>query len=341
MAIEAARQAEQMHMDTLNEQRRIVELELQQAQYEATLAERRYAACDPDNRLIAAQLEKNWEAALHRVLACQTRLETVSTPAADIPTPDFAKLAEELTAAWNAPSVTMRMRQQLVRALIVDIVADVDETAREVILTIHWQGGQHSQLRVRKPRSGEHGCSTSDEALAVIRSMAAGWSDQDIAASLNRMGMRTGQGKTWTAHRVSSIRRVRDIHAYRPAEKDGEWLTMSEAAKQLGVTSHAIRRLINDRILPAEQVMPDVPWQIRASDLRSEAVAAALTRKHRPCRNDVEGQIPMFIEGSEGGAQCPADKGTSPPRLSLICSLVLLGLRSARVGDLRPPGGGN
>jgi hypothetical protein len=85
MAIEAARQAEQMHMDTLNEQRRIVELELQQAKYEATLAERRYAACDPDNRLIAAQLEKNWEAALRRVLACQTRLETVSTPAADIP----------------------------------------------------------------------------------------------------------------------------------------------------------------------------------------------------------------------------------------------------------------
>jgi DNA invertase Pin-like site-specific DNA recombinase len=303
MAIEAARQAEQMHMDTLNGQRRIVELELQQAQYEATLAERRYAACDPDNRLIAAQLEKNWEAALRRVLACQTRLETVSTPAADIPTPDFAKLAEDLTAAWNAPNVTMRMRQQLVRALIVDIVADVDETAREVILTIHWQGGQHSQLRVRKPGSGEHGCSTSDEALAVIRSMATRWSDQDIAASLNRMGMRTGQGKTWTAHRVSSIRRVRDIHAYRPAEKDGEWLTMFEAAKQLGVTSHAIRRLINDRILPAEQVMPDAPWQIRASDLRSEAVAAALTRKHRPCRNDVEGQIPMFIEVSEGGAQ--------------------------------------
>src|SRR5258708_2486986 len=104
--IEAVRQAEQMHMDTLTEQRRIVELELQQAQYEATLAERRYAACDPDNRLIAAQLEKSWEAALRRVQACQTRLETASTPAADISTPDFAKLAEDLTAAWNAPGVT-------------------------------------------------------------------------------------------------------------------------------------------------------------------------------------------------------------------------------------------
>ncbi|WP_233214176.1 recombinase family protein [Pollutimonas nitritireducens] len=236
MAIEAARQAEQMHMGTLNEQRRIVELELQQAQYDATLAERRYAACDPDNRLIAAQLENNWEAALRRVQSCQTRLKAVDTPATDFPTPDFSAFAEDLSAAWNAPGVIMRVRQQLVRALIVDIVADVDESARVVSLTIHWQGGQHSQLCVRKPRSGEHACSTSDEALTIIRSMATRWSDQDIAASLNQMGMRTGQSKTWTAHRVSFIRRVRDIHAYRSAQKDGEWLTMFEAAKQLGVT---------------------------------------------------------------------------------------------------------
>ncbi|WP_332437931.1 DNA-binding protein [Burkholderia ubonensis] len=304
MAIEAALQAEQMRMDTLSEQRRIIELELQQAQYEATLAERRYAACDPDNRLIAAQLEKNWEAAMRRVQACQARLETARAPASPIAAPDFTKLAEDLDAAWNAPGVTMRTRQQLARALIVDIVADVDEATREVILTIHWQGGQHSQVRIRKPKTGEHGCSTSDEALAVIRSMVTRWSDQDIAASLNRMGIRTGQGKTWTAHRVRSVRHVRDIHAYKSAEKDGNWLTMSEAAKELGVTNHVIRRLIKDRILPAEQVVPDAPWQIRASDLHTDAVDVALTtRKLRPCRNDIEGQLPMFIDDSEGGAQ--------------------------------------
>ena len=84
----------------------------------------------------------------------------------------------------------------------------MDETAGEIVLTIHWQGGQHSQLRVRKPKTGEHGCSTPEEALAVMRSMAGRWSDKDIAASLNRMGMPTGQGKTWTAHRVGSIRRT-------------------------------------------------------------------------------------------------------------------------------------
>jgi excisionase family DNA binding protein len=304
MAIEAALEAERMQMQSLNEQCRVVELELVQARYEATLAERRYAACDPENRLIAAQLEKSWESALRRVEACQARLDAMrASTQKSIAAPDFTGLADDLEAAWNAPGVTMRSRQQLVRALITDIVADVDEKRREIILKIHWQGGQHSELRLRKPRSGEHGRRTSEEALAVVRSMSCRWSDQDIAASLNRMGMRTGQGLTWNANRVSCVRREHGIHAYRSAEKNGEWLTMSEAAKLLGVTRYFIRRLIDERILHADQVVPDAPYQIRASDLQSEAVAAAIARKHRPCRFNADSQLPMFIGISEGGAQ--------------------------------------
>jgi excisionase family DNA binding protein len=208
--------------------------------------------------------------------------------------PDFTGLADDLDAAWNAPGVTMRTRQRLLRALVTDIIADVDEATREVVLTIHWRGGQHSQLRVRKPKSGEHGCRTPEEALAVMRSMATRWSDQDIAASLNRMGMPTGQGKTWTAHRVSSVRRVNGIHAYRSAEKDGEWLTMSEAATTLGVTHHRIRRLIKDGILPAEQVVPGAPYQIRTDDLQQERVAAAIERTGHPCRSVLANQLLMF-----------------------------------------------
>jgi excisionase family DNA binding protein len=172
--------------------------------------------------------------------------------------------------------------------------ADVDDTTREVVLTIHWRGGQHSQLRVRKPKSGEHGCRTPEEALAVMRTMATRWSDEYIAASLNRMGMPTGQGKTWTAHRVSSVRRVNGIHAYRPAEKNGEWLTMSEAATMLGVTRHRIRKLIHAGILPAEQVVPGAPYQIRADDLQQERVAAVIARTGRPCRIIPANQLAMF-----------------------------------------------
>ena len=171
----------------------------------------------------------------------------------------FDDLAANLAAAWHAPDVTMRARQQMLRALVIDIMADVDDAVSDVVLTIHWRGGRHSELRVRKPRSGEHGCTTTDDALAVMRRMAGRWSDEHIAASLNRMGLPTGQGKTWTAHRVSSVRRVRGIHAYQSAEKDGAWLTMTEAAAALGVTNHAIRRLIRAGVLPAEQVVPGAP----------------------------------------------------------------------------------
>jgi len=296
MAIEAAVEAERRYMEARGEQQRIVELELQQARYEASLAERRYAACDPDNRLIAAQLEKSWEAALHRVETCQARLEAVQKPEPAVVPPDFAGLADDLDATWNAPGVTMRTRQRLLRALVTDIIANVDEAKREVVLTIHWRGGQHSQLRVRKPKSGEHGCRTPEEALAVMRSMATRWSDEDIAASLNRMGMPTGHGKTWTAHRVSSVRRVNGIRAYRPAEKSGEWLTMSEAATALCVTHHRIRRLIKAGVLPAEQVVPRAPYQIRADDLQHERVAAAIGRTSRPCRIDHKDQLSMFTD---------------------------------------------
>lgn len=294
LAVEAALDAERMCMESRNEQRRIAELELQQARYEAALAERRYAACDPDNRLIAAQLEKNWEAALRRVEACQARLSMGQTPDLIATAPDFTGLAADLEAAWNAPGTTMRTRQRLVRALITDIVADVDEDAREVILVIHWRGGQHSELRVRKPATGEHGCRASDEALAVVRGMAGRWPDDQAAATLNRMGLRTGQGKSWTARRVGSLRMTHGIHAYRSAEKNGEWFTMREAAQELGVTSHVIRRLIQEGVLPASQVVPGAPYQIQASDLRNERVGAALKRKGRPCRGQRHNQLSMF-----------------------------------------------
>jgi len=75
------------------DRQRIAELELQQAQDDASLAERRYAACNPDNRLIAAQLEKAWDATLQRLVA-------MPGPDADNAHPDLTGLADDLTAAW-------------------------------------------------------------------------------------------------------------------------------------------------------------------------------------------------------------------------------------------------
>ena len=296
MAIEASVEAEHMREEEVRERQRVAELDLQKARYEASLAERRYAACDPDNRLIAAQLEKSWEATLQRVQACEARLDGMRSPDLKADIPDLAGLAEDLRAAWHAPSVSMRTRQRIVRALITGVVADVDDTANHVILTIHWRGGQHSRLRVRKLKSGEHRHRTTEEALAVIESMAGRWSDEHIAASLNRMGMRTGQENTWTAQRVGSARRKKGIDGYLSADKESDWRTLTEAATELGATRHVMRRLIKEGVLPARQLIPGAPYQIRVSDLHTENVAEALSGRKGPCRTSCPDQMSMFSD---------------------------------------------
>jgi hypothetical protein len=154
---------------------------------------------------------------------------------------------------------------------------------------VHWRGGQHSELRVRKPAAGEHTRRAPDEADKVIREMATRWPDEEIAATLNRMALSTGQGMTWNATRVGAYRRTAGIHGYESAVKDGRCLTMVEAAAKAGVSCHAIRKLIKAGILPARQVLFDAPWQILASDLERPEVQHALRRRSqragRPCRN--------------------------------------------------------
>jgi hypothetical protein len=262
------------------------------------LALRRYEAVDPDNRLVASELEARWNAALAHLRACEARLDEPAVTETSAPDREtLLRLAVDLRAAWDAPTADARVKQQLVRTLVEEILVDVDETRREVVLVIHWRGGQHSEVRARKPKPGEHRKRTSDEAEAVIREMAGTWSDAQMATALNRMGIRTGQGQTWTADRVEQSRRTAGIRAYAPAVDRQQWLTMRDAAKYAGISHHFVRALITRGVLHAKQVVPDAPWQIRRADLDSDAVRMAIARRHstgrpREARDDT--RTPMF-----------------------------------------------
>lgn len=128
--------------------------------------------------------------------------------------------------------------------------------------------------------------------------MAGTWSDAHTAAILNRMGIRTGQGQTWTAERVEGYRRSAGIRAYASAVNPQQWMTMRDAAKYAGVSHHFVRVLIQRGVLPAKQVVPDAPWQIRRADLDTLAVRAAIAGRHstgrprEPRRDDQTAMIP-------------------------------------------------
>jgi hypothetical protein len=298
LSVEAALAAQDLAMQQATDRRRALELECEQARYAVQLAQRRYEAVDPDNRLVASELEARWNAALAHLHTCEARLDEPVVTDQSVPDREaLLRLAVDLRAAWDAPTADTRVKQQLVRTLVEEILVDVDDQSREVVLVIHWRGGQHSEVRARKPNPGEHRKRTSDEAEAVIRQMAGTWSDAQIATALNRMGIRTGQGQTWTADRVEQSRRTAGIRAYAPAVDRQQWMTMRDAATYAGISHHFVRTLIDRGVLPAKQVVPDAPWQIRRADLESDAVRMAIARRHstgRPREAHRDTRTPMF-----------------------------------------------
>lgn len=306
-AVEAAVKASERITEQRNHERQALVLELEQAQYEARLSARRYEAVDPDNRLVAAELEARWNAALRTVGEVESRfrqIEALSQEAAKIPDREtLFSLAQNLPAVWNADTTDMRLKQRITRILIREIVADVDEHAGEILLMIHWTGGRHSELRVKKNSSGHHSRCTSMEAIEIIRRMAGRFPDEQIAATLNRLGLKTGSGNNWVELRVRTARNYHELPSYDPTLRQN-MLTLEEASERLEISHKIVRRLIDSKMIPATQVVPWAPWEIPAEAIQSEEVLREVAAVKRGSRAKVSGQeaeLPMFAGIGEEG----------------------------------------
>jgi DNA invertase Pin-like site-specific DNA recombinase len=284
VAIDAAVRAVEQKSQQQSERARVLELELEQARYEARLAGRRYEAVDPDNRLVASELEARWNTSLCRVKDLESNLDRAMQETSAERTIDkhgLLRLAEDLPTLWESPSTDMGVKQRIVRILIQEIVANVDEQAQEVVLVIHWVGGRHSELRVPKMKSGHHCRCTKAEAVDIVRQMASTYKDEEIALTLNRLGLKTGVGNTWNEMRVRSLRQYLKLPACRAEQRDGR-LNLEAAAVQLGVSATVVRRLIEQKLLPATQIVFGAPWQLDAKDVASsEVIKAAMALKNR------------------------------------------------------------
>jgi DNA invertase Pin-like site-specific DNA recombinase len=284
VAIEAALRAGERKVQQQSERIRVLELELEQARYEARLACRRYESVDPDNRLVASELEARWNTTLCRVRDLENKLEQTKRESSAAPVIDkdeLLRLAQDLPAIWGLPTTDLALKQRITRILIQEIVANVDEPAQEVVLVIHWAGGRHSELRVPKLKTGHHGRCTAVEAVDLVRQMAGSYTDEGIALTLNRIGLKTGVGNTWNEMRVRSLRQYLKLPVCR-SEHQAEWLNLQRAAEQLGVSATVVRRLIDRKILPATQIVSGAPWQIDVKSLSSvEVIRAAMALKNR------------------------------------------------------------
>lgn len=301
-AIEAALDAAARIAEQQSQKRRALSLELEQAQYEARLAARRYEAVDPDCRLVAAELEARWNVTLQTVGEIEQRLRQceVSDPVlARLPSKEtLCGLAQDLPAVWNAETTDMRLKQRIVRILIQEVVADVDDSANEIVLAIHWTGGRHSELRVKKNPTGRHSRCTNMEAIEIIRRMAGRYPDEQIASTLNRLGLKTGTGNTWIEQRIRTVRSYHELPAY-DSKIGRSTLTLEEASDRLGVSHKVVRRLIESKAIEATQVVSCAPWEISPQAIQSEEVLREVARVKRGPRTKpvvVETEPSMFAD---------------------------------------------
>ncbi len=278
-AIDAAIEAIQRANDHRLDRRKSLVLELEQARYEAQLAARRYERVDPDKRLVAAELETRWNVALEHVREVEARLSKIDTSCEQqhqIDERGLRALAADLPAVWNDEATDMRLKQRIVRILIREVIADVDDESNEIVLTIHWEGGRHTEVRVSKATSGRTKRCTDADTVELVRRMARRWSDHAIASTLNRMRAPTGAGNHWNTARVRALRSRLGLPAPGTTQQPEDLLTAKDAARRLGISASYLSSLLARGVVPGTRIAPGSPWWIDPKVIDSAEVQRAL-----------------------------------------------------------------
>jgi hypothetical protein len=230
-------------------------LRLEQAEYEARRAERRYKAVDPDNRVVARTLESEWEARLQDLAEIRRRLETARrehrVQLTDEDRSRIRALARDLPAVWRAPTTTPADRKAMLR-LVIEAIAihPIEVPQRLTQIRVQWKSGAVDELTINRPDNTR----TSSAAVERIRQLASlRLYDHIIAEKLNVEGVRSGTGRAWTSHAVKHVRfnhKIPGVPSVLPRRKplpdrhpDGRY-SIRGAMKRFGVSERQLMRWV-------------------------------------------------------------------------------------------------
>jgi DNA invertase Pin-like site-specific DNA recombinase len=287
--------------------------QMQRASYEADRAARQYQVVDPDNRLVARELERRWEQAL----AEQRRLEEDyarfrQTQAVGLTQQERAiirGLAEDIPGLWHAETTTMADRQKIVRLLVERVTVEVEGDSEQVGVVIAWMGGQASQHSLCRPVQRYEQLSEYGRLMQRIRELRhEGRTLAEVAEQLNSEGFRPPKRRaTYNAAMVARLVSREERTASRPRAvsepgmlKENEWL-LSDLARELAMPAITLNRWIRVGWVNGRKL--DVPgghWAVwadaeeiaRLKQLRAhkrswsdEPHRVKLTTPKKPCDN--------------------------------------------------------
>jgi hypothetical protein len=188
-------------------------LRIERAQYEADLTRRRFFAVDPDNRLVARNLERDWNEKLAEVERLEREYATLPKPAAYLASPEqrqrILALAQDLPTIWHSSTTTHTERKQLLRFLIKDVTLTRCQTS--IRIGVRWQTEALSTLEIPRPKRVFDAKRTDPAVVNRVRELASTHTDRQIAEILNHEKFTPGMGGTFSDSKVHWIRYAYDI----------------------------------------------------------------------------------------------------------------------------------
>jgi excisionase family DNA binding protein len=246
------------------------QLQLEKTEYEAKRAERQFQSVEPENRMVARELERRWNDKLNELERVRQQAQSARVKTAPLSEEEMTRarqLAQDLEQVWHSPTTTNRDRKRMLRCLIDEVQLTTEEKRYRV--RVVWKGGAVTEREVERLAPGAATPKTPQDIVELVRQLSQEFDDAQIARILNRQGRRTARGNPFTQANVLSLRGHHQIpkcsiqQARDP--KEGPF-TADEAAAELGVTMTTIHRWLREGILVGTQMTPGAPWKIVLTD---------------------------------------------------------------------------
>jgi hypothetical protein len=242
-------------------------MRIERARYEAELAERRYEAVDPTNRLIAATLEQRWNDAMQRLQDLQVELTGFERRTKRAVTAEqkqqIRQLAENFPQLWAASTTTARDRKRILRLLVNDVTISKAPEPKTIRLHIRWRGGATETLDVAQRPNRADAVRYPVVFVARIRELAATLHDEEIVDHLNAEGCLSSTGKPFTQSMIKFLRSKHQIPS--PPPPDGT-LSVRQVCDKYDVSHWVVYYWIEIGLVTATRRKPTTPYAITITE---------------------------------------------------------------------------
>jgi len=284
LGLEAMIEAAQAHAEAAEAEGRHWRQRVERAEYEVGLARRQYNAVDPENRLVASELERRFDKTLQDLEVVRREAEAHIEQLPDALSAEeearLVELARDLPRLWLAPTTGPQDRTRVVRCLIDQVVVTVPEGGAHIKAEVYWFGGEISTLEVPRGRTGKHRHVAEPELIELVRRLAREFSDAQVARILQRKGMHTPKRLPFTAHHVANLRNTHGIAPGPRVPKTGDHIyTAQHAGELLGVDGSTVIRWVEAGLLKGGQITPGAPWRIQVTEEDVRRLTTADTPK--------------------------------------------------------------